>query len=684
MGALRKLRNSLLISGLSVAVVWAQGGGASGTVSLQQELNEAQELQRQGRLDDAAARYRIFIAEAVGQLAMGYGSLHDYAQAAPLFDEALELQTSSTALMLEYAQTALELGDPEHARSLGLEFVRRGIGNRQERAQAHQVLGRAYLKLSRFKEARRELEEAVALDPTFPNGYDLAVACLDLGDGSAAEHVFSEMQASYGDTAELHMAFGRAYAASDLQPKAVPEFQRAIEKNPRLPGAHYLLAAVLMALSGDESHLAQAQEELQKELVNSPHDAMSYAALGKIALTRGKYAEAEADLKQAIASAPENPDPYLYLGQVYVETNRAAEGEAALRQSIRLTTEQSRNRYQVQKAHFLLGRLLMKENQQAAAHAEMEVARELADKTLAQDKSALAGLLDPADVRAEPGSNVAGRPSAGPADAAALRRLEALKEQLRVPIADSYNNLGAMAASSARYPAAVSYFKRAAIWNPSLDGLDYNWGRAAFAGGRYAEAIMPLTRYVKTHPEDVGGRSALAISDFMTGDYPGCIQAVGTAAGAGGLAPQVELAYAESLVRTGQADEGARRLSELEKANPEMAEVHRAIGEMLRQRGTKAQAMEELRAAIRLSPRDAEAHFELGSMELEEGAGDAAIKELEAAVQLAPDDERFHLQLAHAYRSARRADDAEREMQRYRALKPHDAPPAAAATASHS
>ena len=56
---------------------------------------------------------------------------------------------------------------------------------------------------------------------------------------------------------------------------------------------------------------------------------------------------------------------------------------------------------------------------------------------------------------------------------------------------------------------AVTYFERAAAWNPSLEGLDYNWGRAAFAGSQFAEAVMPLSRYVKAHPDDTGGRSVL-------------------------------------------------------------------------------------------------------------------------------------------------------------------------------
>ena len=65
-------------------------------------------------------------------------------------------------------------------------------------------------------------------------------------------------------------------ADSDFQPRAITEFKRAIEENPRLPGAHYLLAAVLLATGGDQSHLEDAETELKKELVISPRDSMTY------------------------------------------------------------------------------------------------------------------------------------------------------------------------------------------------------------------------------------------------------------------------------------------------------------------------------------------------------------------------------------------------------------------------
>ena len=660
---------------MTAAVLCGQSGnnGAVGSGSLRQHLNDAQELQRTGRPREAAEQYRAFLADALGELAMGYGLMRDYAQAAPLFDEALTLEPDSPSLLLDYARTALVLGDLGHARTLATEFIQKYPGDREKLAQAHQVLGRTLLKLNRNQDARKELEAAVALDPTFPNGYDLAVACLDQDDEKCAVQIFGEMEKSFGDTPEIHMAFGRAYGDSDFQPRAITEFRRAIEEDPRLPGAHYLLAAVLLATGDDESHVEGAETELNRELVISPRDSMTYAALGKIAATRNNYPEAETYLKKAILLGPQDPDAYLYLGQVYFATNRSAEAEAALRQCIRLTTDVSRNRYQVQKAHFLLGRIMMQKGQQDEAHAEMAISRELANKTLAQDKSKLEGLMDTSGSQEAqvPATEVeAARPLGSPAaDPLEQHRIEVLREQLRLPVADSYNNLGAIAATNSDYSDAVTYFKRAAVWNPSLEGLDYNWGRAAFAGSQFADAIMPLSRYVNSHPDDVGARSVLAISQFMTGNYPGCIEALQSAIGKADLTPQAEYVYAESMIKTGRMASGAQRLEGLEKLHPEIPDVHRALGEALGQQGDKQRALEELRTAIQLSPQDADSHYDLGKMELESGDTTAAIPELEAAARLLPNSEKFHQELADGYTAAHRPADAQKEMETYNLLR---------------
>src|ERR1700744_3711562 len=639
--------------------------GSTGQGTLQKTFDQAQEFQRVGKLSKAAGQYRAFLAEALGELAAGYAGVPDYVRSAPLFDEALSLEPSST-LLLDYARTALTMGDIAHAKTLAAEFIRRYPANRQSLAEAHQVLGRALLKLNQDREARKELEAGLALDPTFANGYDLAVACLDLDDEKCAAQVFGEMEPSFGDTAEIHLAFGRAYGDSDFQPKAIPELRRAIEENPHLRGAHYLLAAVLLSSGSDQSPLESAAAELKRELTISPHDAMTYAALGKIEVTRTNYVEAEAYLNKAISLGPQSPDAYLYLGQMCFDTNRFDDAEAALRKSIALTIDISRNRYQVQKAHYLLGRLLMKKGQPEAARAEMQINRELADKTLALDKSKLAGLMETSGSQDFPaGTSPLIEP--GKHDEAALHNVETMRDKLKPAVADSYNNLGAIAATNSDYSSAVTYFERASEWNPSLEGLDYNWGRAAFAGSLYTDAILPLSRYVKAHPDESGARSVLGLSQFLSGKYRDCVETLQPIEKTE-LAPQVEYAYASSLVESGQIRAGTERLLALEKVHSEIPDVHRTLAEAFDRQGDQKRAIEELHTAIQLSPQDSSSHYDLGRIELTGGNAAEAISELEAAVRFSPKNKEFHHELADAYTAAHRPADAQKEMEIYAVL----------------
>ncbi len=371
----------------------ADGGQAQGD-SLKAHYDAAESLLRAGKLDQAADQFRAFLAEAIGELAIERAHLGEYAKAAPLFDEALAQAPDSPHLRLEFAGATLLDGDFAEAQSLAAAYLRDFPGEPSASlAQAHQVDGRALLKLNQDKEARKELEAAVALDPSFANGYDLAVACLDMDDEPCASQLFDELEKSFGDTPSLHMSFGRAFGNSDYAPRAVAEFKKALEENPRQPEAHYCLAAAMLAGGGNEATVQAAVVELKKELAVSPNDFLTYAALGKLAAAQSQYAQAEKYLKRATALNPKNPDAFLYLGQMYFETSRYAEAEPALRQAIQLTTDVSRNRYQIQKAHYLLGRILMQQHHEEAAHAEMQMARDLSNKVLAKDKSQLAGML---------------------------------------------------------------------------------------------------------------------------------------------------------------------------------------------------------------------------------------------------------------------------------------------------
>src|ERR1700744_3578662 len=142
--------------------------------SLQQHYDAAEQLLKSNQLDKAAAEFRAFLSEAIGELAVGHAHLGDYAQAAPLFDEAIALAPDSPHLRLEFAGASLLAGDFAEAQSISAAYLSAFPGQPSaDLARAHQIQGRALLKANQDKEARKELEAAFALDPTFANGYDL-------------------------------------------------------------------------------------------------------------------------------------------------------------------------------------------------------------------------------------------------------------------------------------------------------------------------------------------------------------------------------------------------------------------------------------------------------------------------------------------------------------------------------
>jgi len=621
---------------------------------LQRRYDAAQKFQAANDLDHAAQQYRIFIADALGEIALGRAHSGQYDKAANDFDTALSLVPDFPAMKIQYARVALDSGNLDHAKLLASGVIETYPNNPKVAADAHAILGRVFLKSNDDTKAKQQFEAAVALDPTFENGYELAVADLDLGDGKAAAKIFSEMLASFGDTAAIHMYFGQAYGRSDFQDDAVAEFQKAIAKDDKLPGVHYSLAAAYLSTSGN-SKLPEAEEELKKEIALSPKYAAAYAALGHLLAQQHDaptQLEAEKDLKHATELDPHSPDGFLYLGQFYADAHNLPEAEAALRQSIALTVDVSRNNYQVQKAHYLLGRLLMQTGQVEEGKQEIATSQSLLQQNIRGAQSQLSDYMQttkPSQTASTLAPEMPMTVDDHTVDPQAARQVDQLEKQFGPAIADSYNNLGAIAGTKGNYAAALQSFELAAEWNPALPGLDINWGRAAFSSGAFAQAIAPLNHYLQANPNDKDARSELGLSQFALKDYAAARTTLEPLDGVAGEALRLRLAYAVSLIETGDTT-GIARLVTLAKDNPDVAEVHRALGAAYaKEKPTTAIA--ELETAIRLDPSDVVAHISLARLQRSQGNIKSAINQYQAAVKLEPNNAALQQELADASRA---------------------------------
>ncbi len=684
---------------LAAASSLAQSGNTPAPKSnLQQHYDAAQDFQSSGKLENAAVEYRLFLGAALGRLASNRSQIGDFAKAEPMFEEALNLAPADADLRVDYADACRMAKDLAKAKSLAQEAVDAA----PQSAKAHLVLGRVLLQLNDPKAATQQMEAAVAIESNFANGFALAGAYLKAKDEPHATQIFKEMLASYGDSADIRMSFGTAFAQAGYPDQAIQEFKKVIALTSKYPGAHYSLGAAYVLGLGEAGY-SDAIPEFREELKINPDDFNSQFQLGFIDLNQHRFQEAETELTRAAELEPNNPDSFLSLGQLYQELNRPGDAEAALRKAIALTKDASRNHYQVQRAHYLLARLLLQSGRQDEGKQEMQVSEELSKRSVLQNQGKSAGVSNGDQVA----SNVFDTTTkSDDVDPQALKQVEAYEAQVAPAIADSYDNLGVIAAGGNDFAGAARDFEAASAWNPNLEGLDYNLGRAAFSANQFGEATGPLGRYLQAHPDDTLARSELGLSLFRLRNYADALQTLKPMEGLVDADPNLAFAYAVCLVKAGDYAQGLDRLKGLGSENPNAPAIHEALGEALVRQGDFADAAAELRIAVKLnqagiyakynlalaliglqqkeeaqqllsevvakSPQNADAYYQLGKLQLERGDAKAAISTLEAGAAKNPGSAPIHFQLAAAYRKDSRVADSERETKLYETLRNED------------
>jgi len=465
---------------------------------MHRHYDAAYRFQSSGDFARADVEHTRFLAAALDHIANFYANTGDYAHAAPLYDEALTLSPTDFGLLLDSAGASLDARDPKKAKSLlqvAGDMNTKSTPARQK-AEVRRMLGSTLRALGDTKAAIEQFQAAVAIDPTIENLCAWGDAALETNPEAAAG-IFARVVAQFGDTAAVRMRIGRIYALAGVPSQAIEEFKKAVAKDDKMPGAHYSLGAAYMSNSAKD--FPKAEDEFHKELALHPNDTFSYPQLGQIALRRHDYHEAEIDYKRAVALNPLDADNFAELGKLYMETQRPSDAEAAFRKAIALTVDPSRNNYAIERTHYRLGRLLLASGNTSEAESELELSEELLTKSNIQSGSTLSG----EKVERSPLEKTR---VATPGE---VEELKSFAKQIGPLIAGSYNNLGVHAAMQDGFAKAARYFQLAAQWNPTLSGVDSNWGRAAFAAHECGQAIGPLQRALDAHPSDSEVRAML-------------------------------------------------------------------------------------------------------------------------------------------------------------------------------
>ena len=306
--------------------------------SVEAKVNLGAALVRVGQFDDAIAMYQSVLpmvsqkTPVLLNLALAYYKKNDFQgahdQLQPLHealpaDARVAVLLGDSDLKLGKAVDAVALLEPLEAaneNNLDLAYVlgsaliatgrrREGItriekvAQRSSSADSYMLAGSTLLQLNEFEPARKDLDEAVRLDPKLPGLYSLDGTARDkMGDVKAAEAAFRE----------------------------------ALKLNPDDFEANLYLGAILLK----RRDLEEARPYLERAVRINASSSMALYEMAMLKSTSGQYESAVQDLENLVKNDPKWLEPHVELASLYYRLHRAADGAKERQIVDQITAEQ--------------------------------------------------------------------------------------------------------------------------------------------------------------------------------------------------------------------------------------------------------------------------------------------------------------------------------------------------------
>lgn len=221
-------------------------------------------------------------------------------------------------------------------------------------AESMQLLALSYFVLSRYAEALPLLKKlGPRLSGSGPDGPYLLASCYVMTERwNDARKTYANLLSLAPDSALAYLMFGKFLVRQRLENRAVSEIQAALERDPRIAMAHFLLGEIDLYKGDGQAAL----EEFRKELAINPSVWLVYWRLGDAYVRLEKYDDAEKALNQAVWLNETTSGPYILLGQVALKRDNPALAAGYLERAVRLDSQNDYVHYFLGKAYLGLGR----------------------------------------------------------------------------------------------------------------------------------------------------------------------------------------------------------------------------------------------------------------------------------------------------------------------------------------
>ena len=541
----------------------------------------------------------------------------------------------------------------------------------------HIALAGEYLERHRFRDAQRQLGEAIRLDPKRAEALTVRAlieaqltgqpreALDDLRRASSLTpnhpvrtYLLGRQLLASGEPAEAAAAleqFVAASAAAGPAPDGAPFVRLGLVQEvpgiePFFPPAPYRAGYQALVEGRYEEAMARLRTEAVLDPLITPPSAIAerLRAAGA-AMRNGATADAAAHLESAAAAAPDSAEVHRLLGLARLADDDAERGLMELRRAIALDAAYERPRLDLARALF--------EREQYA-----DAVTVLTDTLAAIPDSGRARYLRALAYQKQ--GNYEGA-------MAEMQRSAALEPLLGLN--SVFQTLGALRRSQQDYEGAIDAFSRRIALVPNDAAAHHELAEMYFRLSRLTEALAEFAAALMIDPRRADSHVGLAQVRLRQARFEAAAAASRRATELDPSHKEARYVLATSLLRLGRAGEGQRELEAYQRLQAEATALQSKRFEVAGYRrdatvsaasGDHARAIALLRKALEADPGDASAELELGLAFLRAGRAGEALPHLRAgaASSTSPD---VHRHLAEAYAAAGQADESRRERALY-------------------
>jgi tetratricopeptide (TPR) repeat protein len=264
-------------------------------------------------------------------------------------------------------QAYYQKGDYTHAAeflSMALKLV---PADSEQYRRGVNMLALSHYLLGHLKEAIPYLEQVAWSAPdNVQIAYALGISYMQMRDLDKSRREFARLFKVQSSSAAAYLINAQMMVRQQFEELAEQELKKALELNPQLPQANFLLGEMAIFHADIERGIAL----LQREIEINPSFAMAYYWLGEAYTRQLKWDEAIGPLQKSVWLNPYFSGPYIVLGKVYLKKGDMATSESMLRRAIQMDP----NNFS---AHNLLAQVLQRANRSDEAKREFELAEKL-------------------------------------------------------------------------------------------------------------------------------------------------------------------------------------------------------------------------------------------------------------------------------------------------------------------